>query len=308
LKIRGISIILVLVILAVAIGVSSIYYFMKLYLAKPSTTVPTLVGKSIEKATDIATKYGLYLKVSGKKPSPLYDVDVVISQKPKAGRIVKQGSIVYVCVSLGSKGAMLSLTGKPYQEAVKEIQTHGLSVGDIVKIPSDSFPEGTVIAQYPIYITGEHTKKVDLLVSLGKAKENEAIEEKLPEVFIPSAVKQMTKEAKKTKQAKPKESSKKPKLPLQKATQNTPQKQNKEKPESHTTTGMKKITFSFNTPKKKATYKMTIVRIDKKGSHIELQKQVKGGQHIEVELFVPKGYNVIRILLDGKFYREDRYY
>ena len=142
-------------------------------------------------------------------------------------------------------------------------------------------------------------------MSLGKAKESKAIEEKLPEVSIPSTVKQIPKEAKKTEQAKPKESTKKPKPPMQ----STPQKQNKEKPESHpTTTGMKKITFSFNTPKKKATYKMTVVRIDKKGSHIELQKEVKGGQHIEVELFVPKGYNVIRILLDGKFYREDRYY
>ncbi len=303
-KIRGISIILVLVILAVAIGVSSIYYFMKLYLAKPSTTVPTLVGKTIEKATDITTKYGLYIKVAGRKPSPLYEADVVMSQQPKAGKIVKQGSIVYVYVSTGNKGAMLTLTGKPYQEAVKEIENHGLNIGDVVRVYSDEFPKDTVIAQYPIYIVGEHVKKIDLLVSKGKPEESNPTNEKLPQISKPTvpekpkANEQTKKEEKIT--TKPKKQSI--------AEKKTPKTPTKEKPKKPPTTGMRKITFSFDTPKKKATYKMTVVRIDKNGSHIELQKEVKGGQHIEVELLAPKGYNVVRILLDGKFYREDRYY
>ena len=113
----------------------------------PTTPVPDLVGKTYDEAAEALQKVNLRAKkvevFSEKDPGE------VIGQKPRAGEIVVEGSIVTLRVSKGTERVEVPDVLRQTQESAEaELHANGLEVA-VDSAPSDEVPEGYVFAQNP---------------------------------------------------------------------------------------------------------------------------------------------------------------
>jgi beta-lactam-binding protein with PASTA domain len=112
----------------------------------PRETVPDVVGQTESDAIAALTAAGFKADVtqafSDKKAG------IVVSQEPKAGSSLEDGSAVALTVSKGGKPVTVpDVVGTTSSEATATLQNAGLKV-NIVAVPSDQ-PSGTVVAQSP---------------------------------------------------------------------------------------------------------------------------------------------------------------
>ena len=110
-------------------------------------TVPDVVGETEPEATAALTASGFEADVteefSDKKAG------VVVSQEPKGGANLKEGSVVALTVSKGSKPVTVpDVVGTTSSQATATLRGVGLRV-NVVGVPSDQ-PSGTVVAQSPV--------------------------------------------------------------------------------------------------------------------------------------------------------------
>lgn len=138
--------------------------------------VPTLTGKTIEKATELAQLRGFVVIASDERPySNDYDEGVVMEQEPLAGTHAKQGDEITVVVSGGSDYVEVpELTGYTLQEALLATGDLDLTLGTPVYVKSD-LPPGQIIRQEPA--AGTQTFRgdtVDIWVS-GSVGANEEV-------------------------------------------------------------------------------------------------------------------------------------
>jgi serine/threonine-protein kinase len=112
----------------------------------PRETVPDVVGETEPQAVAALTEAGFkpdVTKVFSEKKA-----GVVVSQEPKAGSRLDEGSAVTLAVSKGGKPVTVpDVVGTTSSEATSTLQTAGLKV-NLVQVPSDEAP-GTVVAQSP---------------------------------------------------------------------------------------------------------------------------------------------------------------
>jgi beta-lactam-binding protein with PASTA domain len=90
----------------------------------------------------------------GEKASEEYSVDVptgiVLRQFPRAGVKVKPGRTIKLVVSLGQKMVPIpELSGKSVRQAMLDLETAGLGMGEIQWALSDTLPERVVVFSYP---------------------------------------------------------------------------------------------------------------------------------------------------------------
>lgn len=113
--------------------------------------IPTLTGKSIEKATELANLRGFTVKEDGEHPySDEYDEGVVMQQEPSAGTHAAFGDEITVVVSGGSDYVVVpDLIGAMIQDALVSLSEYDLSLGTPVYVTSD-LPAGTIIRQEPV--------------------------------------------------------------------------------------------------------------------------------------------------------------
>ena len=126
-------------------------------------SVPNVTGKSITNAKTVLESYGYRVVTGGYQQNDTIEKDYVISQNPKSGTTLEQGSTVTLVLSSGAGEAdQLDIIGKTYAEAVEILQDAEYSVGARFNQKSNDVEEGCVI-KYNI-----HGNQVDLYVSSGK--------------------------------------------------------------------------------------------------------------------------------------------
>lgn len=112
----------------------------------PRETVPDVVGETQAEAVADLTAANFEAEVtkafSDKKPG------IVVSQEPKGGTKLKEGSAVAISVSRGARPVTVpDVVGTTSSEATATLRDAGLQA-NVVGVPSDQ-PSGTVIAQNP---------------------------------------------------------------------------------------------------------------------------------------------------------------
>lgn len=109
-------------------------------------TVPEVVGETEAAATSALTDSGFKADVT--KAFSDKKAGTVVSQEPKGGTNLKEGSTVALTISQGSKPVTVpDVVGTTSSEATATLRDAGLQV-NVVAVPSDE-PSGTVIAQSP---------------------------------------------------------------------------------------------------------------------------------------------------------------
>lgn len=99
-----------------------------LYSRRADVTVPQLTGLTRQQAESSLADAGLEL-VWEEVYDPSVDPGLVCAQQPDAGRTVKQGQRLTVCVSLGPQWITVpDLKGQPRDEALAALREQGLSV------------------------------------------------------------------------------------------------------------------------------------------------------------------------------------
>lgn len=130
--------------------------------------VPDVEGKTLEEAESLLNGVGL----RGQQIDQVFSDDLpagaVISQRPYAGKWVKQGRVVDLTVSRGPKSVEVPrLVGKRFAEAEKLLREAYLQVGQVRREPSEQSAE-TVLEQSPAAgRTTDRDTAVDLRVSGG---------------------------------------------------------------------------------------------------------------------------------------------
>ena len=138
----------------------------------PSHPVPTLAGLPIDQARAAAAKDHFTLRVESGQKSITVGNGVIISQSPKAGKVLKQGAVLSVVPSLGPPAvAVPSLTGMNCTQATVALTNAHLKGGCVAGQYSDTVANGFAIswsydgAQDPQ--TAPYGSIIDIVPSLG---------------------------------------------------------------------------------------------------------------------------------------------
>lgn len=137
--------------------------------------VPTLMGKTLEEARDLATLRGFQVAVGDYANSEEFPEGQVMNQAPAKGTAGKQGDVITVVVSSGSGAALAPpLVGKTLQDALLLLAEEDLELGQTQYTPSN-YPDGQIIRQEPeegtrmesgeavdIWISGTETTGVEM--------------------------------------------------------------------------------------------------------------------------------------------------
>ena len=149
-----------------------------LYTAQGQTTsVPSVLGLSVQEAKDAVRKVGLEPKEAETRPDRNYPVGTVAFQNPSPDAVVKFGRGVYLTISGGEvQVTVQSLRGKSLREATFTLERVGLRIGEVRYEPSDESFMNTIISQ-----TVDPDRKVragssiGVVVSQGKAGDKRAV-------------------------------------------------------------------------------------------------------------------------------------
>jgi len=138
----------------------------------PSHPVPTLAGLPLDQARAAAAKDHFTLRVESGQKSITVGNGVIISQSPKAGKVLKQGAVLSVVPSIGPPAvAVPSLAGLNCTQATVALTNAHLKGGCVAGQYSDTVANGVAItwsydgAQDPQ--TAPYGSIIDIVPSLG---------------------------------------------------------------------------------------------------------------------------------------------
>lgn len=114
---------------------------------------------------------GLRYEVASEEYSPGREQGVILNQFPVAGTKVKAGRTIKFIVSLGQKMIPIPFVGgKSVRQAMLDLETAGLLLGEIAWAFSDTLPERVVVFSYPRHETEVPMgSPVNLMVNRGRA-------------------------------------------------------------------------------------------------------------------------------------------
>lgn len=127
-----------------------------------------------QKVIDIDQKLedlGLSYEIAGEEFAPGKEKGLIIRQYPIAGMEVKPGRIIKLIIAKGQKMVGIpQVSGKSVRQAVLDLETAGLTVGEIAWAFSDTIPEKVVVFSYPSAGTEIPSgSPVNLMVNRGRA-------------------------------------------------------------------------------------------------------------------------------------------
>jgi len=125
------------------------YVILPLYVNHGSRlSVPSVVGLSLDRARAVLDSVSLLGVEGDTRPDPELPAGVVVSQNPPATSVVKEGRRVYLTISGGEVQVFVPLLrGRSMREARFTLERHGLRLGEITYVPSQEFPENTIVDQ-----------------------------------------------------------------------------------------------------------------------------------------------------------------
>jgi serine/threonine-protein kinase len=111
---------------------------------------PNFINQRLLEAQISLDELGLGFKVAANEYSPGKPPGVILNQNPLPGTMVKPGREIRFVVSLGQKQVVVpNVTGKSVRQAMLDLETAGLKLGEIAWAFSDTIPERVVVFSYP---------------------------------------------------------------------------------------------------------------------------------------------------------------
>jgi beta-lactam-binding protein with PASTA domain len=143
------------------------YFTFKVLSFSRTVEVPDLSGKTLIEATQLLSRNGLYLKIEGENYDPVGLTGCIIKQDVPAGNKVKERRIIKVIISKGPKVRMIPmLINEPLLNVESQLLQKGLKIAKVIKVHSDTFEKGKIIAQKPSP-DEQISDQIAVLVSLG---------------------------------------------------------------------------------------------------------------------------------------------
>jgi serine/threonine-protein kinase len=133
--------------------------------------LPDFSDQRLFEAQVTLTELDLEYEVSAEEYSPGREEGVILGQFPMAGTKVKSGRTIKFVVSLGQKSVSVpEMHGLSVRQAILDLETAGLKLGEIEWAVSDTIPERVVVWSFP----GAGTEipmgsAVNLMVNRGRA-------------------------------------------------------------------------------------------------------------------------------------------
>ena len=131
--------------------------------------VPNLVGSSLASANQILSQSELTLRHEGNRFDPETAPDLIASQAPTPGTVLKKGRSVRVWTSLGPQRIVVPrVEGESLQAAQLILEQGGFTLGRVVEVHSEAYAPDSIIAQDPPpYEEIGEAAEVAVLVSRG---------------------------------------------------------------------------------------------------------------------------------------------
>ncbi len=120
------------------------------FISGKKVEVPNVVNMDIEEAANLARQRGLVLVPTGEDYHRDMKKDYVISQTPKGGEMVEEGTVIKVLKSLGPL-QVPNLVGLSLQDARQALEGRGFRVGEIIYREVTGYSEGKVVETDPPY-------------------------------------------------------------------------------------------------------------------------------------------------------------
>ncbi|MDX1762873.1 MAG: PASTA domain-containing protein [bacterium] len=157
-----------LVFLMILIGAA--WLTLRLTTSEKTVSVPDLQGTNVVDALKTVGAVGLDLRVVREEYSADAPRNIIITQYPKAGTVLKIDRNVEVVLSLGARDVPIpDVVGMPLRRAELVLKEHGLYPGRFTRVYSESVESQHVMAQNPMALARNvEGNTVDLLVSLGQ--------------------------------------------------------------------------------------------------------------------------------------------
>lgn len=135
--------------------------------------LPDMTGKTIAEAEVVINQYDLSFEVTSEEYSPGLEKGMILNQFPVAGTLVKSGRRIKFVTSLGQRSvAIPQLGGLSVRQAMLDLETAGLILGDIAWAVSDTLPDRVVVFSYPAAGTEiPMGSPVNLMVNRGRASD-----------------------------------------------------------------------------------------------------------------------------------------
>jgi eukaryotic-like serine/threonine-protein kinase len=115
-----------------------------------TAVVPNLVDLSLQQADSVLGKQDLELQILAEETDPSRQPGMIISQIPAPGTKMKEGRTVKVKVSKAEEAVTVpKLKGVSVRQAELLLAQAGLQLGEIIWVPSDSFPKDVVVESTP---------------------------------------------------------------------------------------------------------------------------------------------------------------
>ncbi len=141
---------------------------MRFALKTTEVEVPSLVGRSVNEASDLLGESGLTLRVEeGRRPDPKVAADRILLQDPAPGSTARRQRSVKVWLSAGPRQAIVpALVGESERTAQLRLQQEAIQLADLSEIRSNEYPPGAVVAQEPP--PNSRGERVSVLVNRGE--------------------------------------------------------------------------------------------------------------------------------------------
>jgi eukaryotic-like serine/threonine-protein kinase len=115
-----------------------------------TAVVPNLVDLSLQQADSVLGKQDLELQILAEETDPSRQPGTIISQIPAPGTKMKEGRTVKVKVSKVEEDVIVpKLKGVSIRQAELLLAQTSLQLGEIIWVPSDSFPKDVVVESSP---------------------------------------------------------------------------------------------------------------------------------------------------------------
>jgi serine/threonine-protein kinase len=133
--------------------------------------LPDFTGLTVTEAQITLKDLDLEFEISSEQFSPGEERGIILNQFPIADTEVKSGRVIKFVVSLGQKLVPIpELAGLSVRQAILDLETAGLDLGEIAWAFSDTLPERVVVFSYPASSTEIPLgSPVNLMVNRGRA-------------------------------------------------------------------------------------------------------------------------------------------
>lgn len=154
-----------------ALGLTFLVFFgasMRVALWARQVQVPSLVGRTVNEATQTLAERDLALRVEeNERPDDKIEAGRVMQQEPDAGATSRRQRMVRVWISSGPKRTIVPpLVGQNERTAHTRLQQDGVAVSSVSEFRSADYPADVVVAQDPAATS--RAPEVSILLNRGE--------------------------------------------------------------------------------------------------------------------------------------------